>query len=147
MYLSKATLVNYRNFERARFVFGKGVNTIIGENGSGKSNLFRAIRLLLDANIYRSAYAMEEMDFFRMKECWKGHWIVISLEFDEISQNEAIQSLFLHRGAVIDGNKVGSATYNLIFRPNQSIRMQLSELAPGDNDSLMELQEKISIND
>lgn len=147
MYLSKATLVNYRNFERARFVFGKGVNTIIGENGSGKSNLFRAIRLLLDANIYRSAYAMEETDFFRMKECWKGHWIIISLEFDEVDQNEAIQSLFLHRGAVVDGNKVGKATYNLIFRPNQSIRMQLSELAPGDNDSLRELQAQISIND
>lgn len=147
MYLSKATLVNYRNFERARFVFGKGINTIIGENGSGKSNLFRAIRLLLDANIYRSAYALEENDFYRMERSWKGHWIIISLEFDEIDQNEAIQSLFLHRGAVMDGNKVGKATYNLIFRPNQTTRMLLSELPHGDTDSLLELQSKISISD
>ena len=40
------------------FEFVKGINTIIGENGSGKTNLFRAIRLILDDNLYRFAYRL-----------------------------------------------------------------------------------------
>jgi putative ATP-dependent endonuclease of OLD family len=85
--------VNYRNFERANIVFRKGINTIIGENGSGKTNLFRAVRLLLDENMRRSALRLEERDFHRGLANWRGHWIIISLEFDEVSQDEAIQSL------------------------------------------------------
>lgn len=38
MHISKLTLVNYRNFKNTSLRFHKGVNTIIGENGSGKSN-------------------------------------------------------------------------------------------------------------
>ena len=34
MHISRVQLVNFRNFERADAVFNKGVNTIIGENGS-----------------------------------------------------------------------------------------------------------------
>ena len=55
MHISRLQLVNYRNFERANVIFNKGVNTIIGENGSGKTNLFRALRLLLDDTLLRSA--------------------------------------------------------------------------------------------
>ena len=32
--------MNYRNFENSYFLFNKGINTIIGENASGKTNLF-----------------------------------------------------------------------------------------------------------
>ena len=48
MHITKLSLVNYRNFKNVKFLFNKGINTIIGENGSGKTNLFRAMRLLLD---------------------------------------------------------------------------------------------------
>ncbi len=53
MHLSKVNIVNYRNFGNTKFIFSKGINTIIGENGSGKTNLFRAIRLLLDDSMRR----------------------------------------------------------------------------------------------
>lgn len=59
MYISELVLVNYRNFKRSRFVFDKDINTIIGENGTGKSNLFRAIRLLLDDEMLFRAYKLE----------------------------------------------------------------------------------------
>ena len=36
MYISKVSLVNYRNFENSFFLFNKGINTIIGENASGR---------------------------------------------------------------------------------------------------------------
>ena len=43
MHISKLCLVNYRNFAYAKLLFKQGINTVIGENGSGKTNLFRAI--------------------------------------------------------------------------------------------------------
>ena len=128
MHISKLQLVNYRNFERANIVFKKGINTIIGENGSGKTNLFRAVRLLLDDNMRRSALRLEERDFHRGLANWRGHWIIISLEFDEVSQDEAIQSLFLHGAGNIENGVIGKATYNLIFRPKASFRRRLSSL-------------------
>lgn len=50
MHISKVSLVNYRNFKNSSFLFKEGVNTVIGENGSGKTNLFNAIRLLLEVD-------------------------------------------------------------------------------------------------
>lgn len=128
-------------------LFHKGINTIIGENGSGKTNLFRAIRLLLDDNMLRSAMRLEEKDFHRGLADWRGHWIIISLEFDEVSQDEAIQALFLHRAGNIQNGSIGKATYNLIFRPKTSVRLRLSQLEEGDKASLRDILQGISILD
>ncbi|MFC1567628.1 ATP-dependent endonuclease [Pseudomonadota bacterium] len=147
MHISKVSLVNYRNFSNANFIFNKGVNTIIGENASGKTNLFRAIRLQLDDSMPRSAIRLDEKDFFRGLGDWRGHWIIISMEFDEISQDEAIQALFLHGTGNIEGETVSKATYNLIFRPNATVRNELSQLALGDAPGLEHILERLSIND
>ncbi len=147
MHLSKVTLRNYRNFSNTRFVFSKGINTIIGENGSGKTNLFRAIRLLLDDSMRRSAMRLDERDFFRGLDDWRGHWIIISLEFDEVSQDEAIQALFLHGVGIIEEDAIERSTYNLIFRPNIEVRTKLSQLDSGDLDGLKTLQKSITIDD
>lgn len=147
MHISRLQLVNYRNFERANVVFKKGVNTIIGENGSGKTNLFRAIRLLLDDSLMRMAYRLDEKDFHRGLGDWRGHWIIISLEFEDVSQDEAIQALFLHGTGNVANGAVGKATYNLIFRPKAVIRTALGQLSPGDTLGLSELRSTIEISD
>ena len=147
MHISRVQLVNFRNFERADVVFKKGVNTVIGENGSGKTNLFRAIRLLLDADQLRWAYRLDETDFHRGLSNWRGHWIIISLEFSEVSPDEAIQALFLHgTGEIVDG-AVERATYNLIFRPNAAIRFRLGELEEGDQAGLAEILKSLTTTD
>lgn len=79
MYISKVSLINYRNFRNNKFLFNNNINTIIGENGSGKTNLFRAIRLLLDDNLLKYSYKLDESDFCRGLGDWRGHWIIISL--------------------------------------------------------------------
>ncbi len=147
MHISRLQLVNYRNFERANVVFNKGVNTIIGENGSGKTNLFRALRLLLDDTLLRSAYRLDEKDFHRGLGDWRGHWVIISLEFDEVSQDEAIQSLFLHGAGNIADGTIAKATYNLIFRPKAAVRRILGDLAVGDTAGLAKVRSKITIAD
>lgn len=147
MHISRLQLVNYRNFSRATVKFEKGVNTIIGENGSGKTNLFRAIRLLLDDNLLRMAHRLDDRDFHRGLGEWRGHWIIISLEFTDVSQDETIQSLFLHGAGNIAGTAIDRATYNLIFRPKASLRQKLAALAAGDKAALATLRQDISLAD
>lgn len=147
MHISKLTIVNYRNFASTALTFNKGVNTIIGENGSGKTNLFRAIRLLLDDNMVRSVSKLDESDFHRGLAQWRGHWIIISLEFDEIGPDEAIQALFLHGVGVVADGTIGKATYNLIFRPKKEVRLKLANLDNGDMPGLLAIRNKITIDD
>ena len=148
MFISKISLVNYRNFANAKFLFNKGINTIIGENGSGKTNLFKAIRLLLEDASYQFAYKLDEGDFNRNLGEWKGHWIIISIEFSEISPDEAIQSLFIHGSGIVDEKDfVEKATYNLFFRPKADIRAKLSALKKGDKAGLDAILKGITIKD
>lgn len=149
MYISKISLVNYRNFANAYFNFNKGINTVIGENGSGKTNVFKAIRLLLEDASLQFAYKLTEGDFNRTldKGRWKGHWIIISIEFDELNDEEAIQSLFIHGTGIAEADYVEKATYNLFFRPKADIRQKLSELASGDKAGLQAILDDINILD
>jgi len=127
--------------------FNKGINTIIGENGSGKTNLFRAIRLILDDNLYRYAYRLEETDFNRKLGKWQGHWIIISIEFSELSNDEAIQALFIHGAGNLENGAIDKGTYNLYFRPKAEIRKKLSELAPRDSDGFNKIISLLTIDD
>ena len=148
MYISKVSVVNYRNFANANFLFEKGINTIIGENGSGKTNIFRAIRLLLEDASYQYAYKLNEGDFNRSIGDWRGHWIIISIEFNDLSDDEVIQALFVHGAGVINKNDfVKKATYNLFFRPKIAIRQKLANLKVGDKAGLEAILKSITIKD
>lgn len=147
MHISKLTLINYRNFNSTTLQFRKGVNTIIGENGSGKSNVLRAIRLLLDDSMVRAAHRLDESDFHRGLDEWRGHWIIISIEFKELSTDEAVQALFLHGTAVLDEEPIAKASYNLIFRPSKEIRLKLAALDAGDTAGLATIRSAITISD
>ncbi|HBS6036022.1 TPA: AAA family ATPase [Klebsiella aerogenes] len=147
MHISKLTLVNYRNFKNTSLQFHKGVNTIIGENGSGKSNILRAIRLLLDDTMVRAAYRLDESDFSRSLGQWQGHWIIISMEFEEITSDESVQALFLHGTASLDAEPIHKATYNLIFRPKKDIRLKLAALDIYEGEQLTEILDAITIDD
>ena len=144
MYISKISLVNYRNFASAFFLFNKGINTLIGENGSGKTNVFRAMRLLLEDASFQYAYKLDQSDFNRSIVDWRGQWIIISIEFDEIASDEAIQSLFIHGAGNIEKDFIKKATYNLFFRPKAEIRKKLSELNEGDKEGLNDILSKIT---
>ena len=47
MYISKIEIKGFRNFNQAEVLFHEGVNVIIGHNNTGKSNLLRALGLVL----------------------------------------------------------------------------------------------------
>lgn len=147
MHITKLSLVNYRNFGNVSLRFNRGINTIIGENGSGKTNLFRALRLLLDDSMPRSSTKLTEGDFCRALGDWRGHWIVISAEFDSIASDEASQSLFLHGAGNAEDEVVTKATYNLIFRPKAYIRQALAQLPVGNTGALESVLSDVTIDD
>lgn len=147
MHITKLSLVNYRNFKNVKLLFNSGINTIIGENGSGKTNLFRAMRLLLDSSMPRFSTKLAEGDFCRALGDWRGHWIIISLEFDGIAGDEASQSLFLHGVGNAEDEVVSRATYNLIFRPKAYVRQALAQLPTGDLVALESYLGSITIDD
>jgi len=97
----------------------------------------------------RASYRLNELDFHRGLAPWRGHWIIISAEFEEISADEAIQALFVHGTGVGGGagGAVKSATYNLIFRPNKQIRMNLAALNNHDVAGMNAILDRITIDD
>ena len=48
MYISKINITNFRNFKKKEIEFTEGVNVIIGHNNAGKTNLLKALALVLD---------------------------------------------------------------------------------------------------
>lgn len=137
MYLKYLQIVNYKNLKSARFTFGKGANAIIGENDSGKSNAITALRILLDDSFYYNTKRLKESDFTDSLPNWRGHWIIISAYFDEISSeeksNEACKDMipdkenedFLKSFIRCEGYNYGTVT--LLIRPQKSIRKALFE--------------------
>src|SRR4051794_21866190 len=98
MHITELRIRNFRNFAKARFSFSQGVNTLIGENGSGKTNALHALRLLLDESLERNAIKLHESDFCRSLKQWRGEWIVISVDFAELDPSEGCQLLKHHAG-------------------------------------------------
>lgn len=148
MFISDITLRNFRNFKNSTFSFTRGVNSIIGENGSGKSNILYAMRLLLDGNLPQAASLLIEDDFNRALEDWKGHWIIIHMTFKDISKNELGSFMAHNISSVI--SKEDKGTYTFYFRPNFKIRNLLYELSKDPNKNFTKLdtlKKEITIDD
>ena len=72
MYISKIDIENFRNFKNKGIEFNDGVNVIIGHNNAGKSNLIKALALVLD---FQGTKRLEIDDFNK------------NITFDELKAN------------------------------------------------------------
>lgn len=143
MYISSLKIRNFRNFLASELVFNKGVNTVLGENGSGKSNALYTLRLLLDDSLPRNVVKLCEADFYRGLSSWRGHWIIISVDFSELTAHEGCQTL-KHLTGHMEGEGRGTLTY--YFRPNLIVRKKLFEVS-GDFDEAKQVLDSIVIDD
>lgn len=155
MYLKYLQIRNFKNLLKARFEFSKGANTIIGENDAGKSNAMTALRILLDSSYYYNNKRLKESDFSDSLGDWRGHWIIISAFFDEISTtdktNEVCAELmpesenvdFLRSYVRCAGYDYGVVT--LFIRPNKKIRKDLATAT--SREVFDELRSKIKLSD
>jgi len=144
MFIKKVVIRNYRNFYRSDFHFSaNSVNTIIGENASGKTNLFNAMRLILDDSLPLNSRILSSEDFNRgLKEPF-GHWIIITLYFDDLSESEEEQVIANY--SLNDGNdELGTeGNYTFIYRPKFNVRQDLYDLS-STNDSFEAREEAFS---
>ncbi|MEN4692902.1 AAA family ATPase [Pantoea agglomerans] len=144
MYIKEISIRNYRNFYKSNFHFLKGaVNTIIGENACGKTNLFNAMRLILDDSLPLNSRILSSEDFNRgLKEPF-GHWIIITLYFDDLSESEEEQVIANY--SLNDGNdELGTeGNYTFIYRPKSNVRQDLYDLSL-TNDSIEKREEAFS---
>ena len=53
MFISKIKIQGYRNFKNHEIIFNEGINVIIGHNNAGKSNLLRALSIVMDPQAIR----------------------------------------------------------------------------------------------
>lgn len=67
MYIKEIKISNFRNFKEASVPFHEGVNVIIGHNNTGKSNLLRAMGLVLGRSDGRR---LDTSDLF-MRQMWQ----------------------------------------------------------------------------
>jgi len=143
MYISSLKIKNFRNFSNSEFIFNKGVNTVIGENGSGKTNALYALRLLLDDTLPRNITRLKESDFCRNLKYWAGHWIIISIDFKELASSEGCQTL-KHQTGHMDDSDSGTLTY--YYRPCLRIRQSLYD-ANGDLEAIDLIKGSIKAED
>ena len=147
MHISSLSIRNFRNFKNVKLNFKNGINTIIGENGSGKTNLFYALRILLDDTLprYINFYST---DFNRALSNWAGHWIIISIAFDELDASEEAQALAVQSSGHMDTETQGS--YAVYFRPKYQFRKELydySQTAGKNTTDLQLILDKLTLED
>jgi len=68
MNIKSITIKNFRNFNNFSIDFSEGFQTIIGENNIGKSNLYWAIRLVLDKDLSYNSRNLDIKDFHGFKK-------------------------------------------------------------------------------
>lgn len=147
MYISSLSIRNYRNFKNAQLFFTDGINTIIGENGSGKTNAFYALRILIDDTLPRFIN-FHSNDFNRSIGEWAGHWIIISVTFENLDESEEAQALAIHSSGQMETESKGS--YAVYFRPKYQFRKELFEYSKKTKKKSSELKhilEKLTIDD
>ena len=155
MFLKYIQIKNFRNLFSSKFEFSPGANTVIGENDAGKSNAMTAIRILLDSNFFFFFKRLKETDFSECLGDWKGHWIIVSAYFDQITDadkaNELCSELtpneenaeFLKSYIRCQGYGYGTVT--LYIRPVKSVRQALFEAT--SKEEFESVRNQISLTD
>lgn len=89
MYISKVLIQNYKSIKKLKLNFNCGKNVIVGKNNSGKSNIIKAIDLVLGESspTYAKYNNIVENDFYSNKE-EKSNRIMIFCELNKNTDEE-----------------------------------------------------------
>lgn len=141
MYIEEIRLRNFKNFKSEKAFFNKGVNVLIGENDSGKTNFLDAIRLLLDKRMSWFEKELKEEFFPLSNRDWQGHLIIISIIFNELNPKNEFESMFSFE--TVNKDEKGSLTY--FAMPKKDIRNKLHGIK--DPSLLKNELSKLTIDD
>lgn len=126
MYISRLFVRNFRNFRHLDVRLYDGVTCFIGENNSGKTNLFHAIRLVLDGNISAQRRRLQPEDLAAGLSFTQPEHVLISVEFSGFAGHPNEEALPFT--AVLQN---GTARISYRFRPKATVRDALEQLPEG----------------
>ncbi|HEY2181090.1 MAG TPA: AAA family ATPase [Solirubrobacteraceae bacterium] len=104
MRLSRLRVANFRNLQGIEIPLSGGA-VLVGENGSGKSNLLHALRLVLDASLSARQRTLTREDFSEalgVDPMGDGAVIEISVEIDDFEDDPGLVATLA--GALITGD-------------------------------------------
>ncbi|BCS80965.1 AAA family ATPase [Anaerocellum diazotrophicum] len=92
MYVSELYIVNYKSIKKEKIKFNPGKNVLVGKNNAGKSNIIKALELLLGER-YPTTVQFEERDFYcsqieDVKESSRYFFIAVKLEGEDYNVDE-----------------------------------------------------------
>ncbi len=111
-YISRVHIQNYRNFENVDFYLSDK-QVLIGENNVGKSNLIRAIQLILDPSLSDEDRVLDESDFFSGLDSpmENDKEILIELYIDSYEHIKNILCVLSDATVIINGKRLLKLTY------------------------------------
>ena len=126
MYISRLVVRNFRNFKHLDVKLQPGVTCIIGENNTGKTNLLRAIRLAVDANLSSRYRQLLPHDIHSGVDLTNAGHVVVSVEFSDYK--DAVSEHGLLAGCEVDAD---IARIHYRYRPQEEI---LDAIESDDHD-------------
>jgi putative ATP-dependent endonuclease of OLD family len=117
---------NFRNIRHFDAEIGAGVTCFIGENNSGKTNIFQALRFLLDGNISAQRRRLQAEDLSAGLTFTVPEHVLISVEFSDFAGRPNEEALPFT--AVLQN---GKARISYRFRPKATVRDSIEQLAEG----------------
>ncbi len=120
MHISAILIENYRSFCKLELSHLPAASVIVGENSAGKSNLLRALRLVLDPTLPDSARRLGEEDFWDgAKAPMAGDEIRVTVELEGFDTDLPAKALL---GGCLVGSTPLTARLTYCFRPKGQIQ-------------------------
>lgn len=119
MRISRIAVENYANFENVDFATD-GSLVIVGENKAGKSNLLRALRLVLDPMLSdRDRQLGLEHFWDGLSDSKLGATVKVLLEFTDFEDNDNLLSVL--GGSLVDTETPVVARLTYLYRPKAAL--------------------------
>ncbi|MBS5913486.1 AAA family ATPase [Paenibacillus macerans] len=94
MHISSLSITGYKNSkEKSLIKLHKGLNVLVGENGSGKTTIVNALRLILRENEFSYMNINEDDFYVSLDKKYSAPNIKIDLTFDSLSPDEQVTFL------------------------------------------------------
>jgi putative ATP-dependent endonuclease of OLD family len=127
MFISRVFIKNFRNLRRFDVEIALGVTCFIGENNSGKTNIFQALRFVLDGNIGAQRRRLQREDLSAGLTFATPEHVLISVEFSDFAGRENEEALPFT--AVMEN---GKARISYRFRPKPTVRDMIEQIPEGE---------------
>ena len=125
MHISRIAIRGFRNFRELDLAGLPASLVLVGENGTGKSNLLHALRLVLDPSLPDTARQLSADDFWDGLDApFGGHEISISLELVGFDGDKPAMALL---GDFLIGTGPSVARLTYAYRPRPLVEAPSSE--------------------